>query len=152
MRSNGIGEDRNQQMKTGARLRVLIADDHAHLLREITSLLGTEFEVVGAVSDGPALVQSAAALSPDVIVADFKMQKGSGVDAAREILKRKLCDAIVILTAHGEPELVQIARSAGVRGYVLKMDAAEDLIPAVRSAVQGEPFVSRSIKDMLSHS
>ena len=122
--------------------RLLLADDHEDLLREVTELLERDFEVVAVVRDGAALLAHAALLNPDVVVTDFKMPKLSGIDASRKLLEQGLCKAVVLLTMYADPQLVNNALGAGIRGFVLKVKAGEDLIPAIQSALRGETFVS----------
>jgi len=125
--------------------RLLLADDHPALLQEIQALLSRVFLVVGTAADGLTLVRMAEALRPDVVVTDIRMPKLSGIDAARVILQHKTCTAIVLLTVYDDIPLVESAMDAGIRGYVLKASAGEDLIPAIKRALEGGVFVSRFI-------
>jgi DNA-binding NarL/FixJ family response regulator len=122
--------------------RLLLADDHEDLLREVAALLHDDFELIGVARDGLELLESAASLSPDVVITDFKMPKLSGIEAGRRLLEQGHCKAVVLLTMYGDPQLVRGARDAGILGYVLKEKAADDLIPAVFSALQGREFIS----------
>jgi DNA-binding NarL/FixJ family response regulator len=122
--------------------RLLLADDHEDLLREVTVLLSDDFELIGIARDGLELLESAANLVPDVVITDFKMPKMSGIEAGRRLLEQRFCKAVVLLTMYGDPQLVRGAREAGILGYVLKEKAAEDLIPAVFSVLEGRTFVS----------
>jgi DNA-binding NarL/FixJ family response regulator len=129
--------------KSMTKARLLLADDHEDLLQEVTLLLEGEFEVIGVARDGPTLIDSAIHLSPDVVVTDFKMPGGlSGIDASSVLLERGLCKAVVLLTMYADRELVDGALQAGIRGFVLKVRAGEDLIPAIHSALRGETYVS----------
>jgi DNA-binding NarL/FixJ family response regulator len=125
--------------------RLLLADDNEDVLAETRDLLGTDFEVVGTASDGAALISAALELKPDVVVTDARMPIMNGIEASREILRRELCGVIVLLTVYGDPELVRTAFSAGIRAYVLKIHAGEELIGAVHEALRGRTFVSRDI-------
>ena len=122
--------------------RLLLADDHEDLLHEIVQLLEADFEVVGTARDGTALLEGAAHLGPDVVVTDFKMPKLSGLEAGRRLLQQDLCKAVVLLTMYADPQLVKDALRTGIRGFVLKVKAGEDLIPAIHCALRGETFVS----------
>ncbi|MFZ1005312.1 MAG: response regulator transcription factor [Candidatus Sulfotelmatobacter sp.] len=122
--------------------RLLLADDHEDLLREVTALLQGEFEVIGVARDGAALVNIAADLNPDVVITDFKMPGLSGIDASSRLLERGLCKAVVLLTMYADRQLVDGALEAGILGFVLKVKAGEDLIPAIHSALRGETYVS----------
>jgi DNA-binding NarL/FixJ family response regulator len=125
-----------------SKLRLLLADDHEDLLREITALVEREFEVIGVAHNGNALVEAAAELSPDVVITDFKMPGLSGIDATRKLLSQGTCKAVVLLSNYADNQLVDRAFEAGIQGFVLKVKAGEDLIPAIRSAFQGVAFVS----------
>jgi DNA-binding NarL/FixJ family response regulator len=124
------------------RPRLLLADDHEEFLEEVRRLLAGEFELVGAAHDGAELIERAAKLNPDAIVTDFKMPKLTGIAAGRELVETGVCAAIVLLTMYRDPQLVRDALDAGIRGYVIKDRAGEDLIPAIRRALDGETFVS----------
>jgi len=125
------------------RARVLLADDHADTMEQLRSLLLPEFEVVGNVHDGQALVSAAEALAPDVIVSDISMPVMDGISAATRILRRNPSARIVFVTVYGDPVLVERSLAAGALGYVLKLEAGDELVPAVRAALRGERHVSR---------
>jgi DNA-binding NarL/FixJ family response regulator len=135
--ANGGGHD--------AQIRLLVADDEAMILQQITDLLEEEFEVVGVVRDGIDLLKCAQVLKPDVVVTDFQMQPMNGIEAGKELIRRGFCGAVVLLTMYDEPCLMQQALRAGFRGFVLKANVGEDLIPAVREALAGRTFVSESV-------
>ena len=124
------------------RARVLVADDHQSLLDRVVSILHDEYDIVGTVTDGAALVKAEADLSPDVVVIDISMPGMSGLEAASCIRRRGSRAAVVCLTAHQEPEIVEAALRTGVLGYVTKTSLAQDLLPAVRSALDGRRFIS----------
>ena len=125
--------------------RLLLADDHPELLREIQQLVATHFDVVGTATDGLTLVKMAEALKPDVVVTDIRMPGLNGIDAARTILQRKACKAVVLLTMYDNPRLVRRTLDTGILGYVLKATAGEDLLLAIEDALQGVVFVSQRI-------
>jgi DNA-binding NarL/FixJ family response regulator len=120
------------------RVRVLLADDHPAVAEQLRGVLETDFEVVGTVGDGEALLTAAATLRPDVIVADIAMPVLDGLAAARQILRRDPDARIVFVTVHDDPALVRQAFALGALGYVLKVRAGEELLPAVRAALRGE--------------
>ena len=125
--------------------RLMIADDEAAILQQITDLLEEEFDVVGVVHDGIDLLKRAQALKPDVVVTDFQMLRMNGIEAGRELIRGGFCSAVVLLTMYEEPYLIEQALRAGFRGFVLKANAGEDLIPAVRAALAGRTFVSEIV-------
>lgn len=126
----------------GDRARVLVADDHQLLLDRVVSILDGEFSVVGTVRDGASLVKAEAELTPDVLVIDISMPGMSGLEAAACIRRRGSHAAVVCLTAHHEPEVIEAAWRAGALGYVSKTSLAHDLVPAVRAALEGRRFLS----------
>ena len=124
------------------RIRVLIADDHEQMLKDIRDLLEPEFDVVGAVGDGQALLLAADAYQPEVIITDISMPHLNGIEAARLIIQKNPASRIILLTVHNDPALVEEGFAAGARGYVLKMKADEELALAIHSALQDKPFIS----------
>jgi DNA-binding NarL/FixJ family response regulator len=136
--------DGTQQAKR--RARVVIADDSEPIVREIEHLLSSDFDVVGKVTNGIDLVEEAARLGPDLIVTDLEMPGLSGIEASRAALKERPDLPILLLTSHGDRHLVQEALGAGIRGYVLKLAADDELIPAAHHALRGEIFVSPSLR------
>ena len=125
-----------------SRMRVLLADDHAATVQQWRTLLEPEFEVVGAVGDGEALVDAADRLAPDVIVADIAMPGMSGIVAANTILGRHPAARIVFATVHADRMMLRRGLAAGAYGYVLKVRAGDDLVPAIRAALRGELHIS----------
>jgi DNA-binding NarL/FixJ family response regulator len=125
--------------------RVLLADDHPELLQEIQALLSRDFLVLGTAADGLTLVRMAKTFRPDVVVTDIRMPKLSGIDAARTILQQKACEVIILLTVYDDLRLVRSALEAGIRGYVLKAAAGEELIAAIEETLAGRVFVSHHI-------
>jgi two-component system nitrate/nitrite response regulator NarL len=124
------------------RRRVLLADDHAQTMQLWRTLLEPEFDVVGAVHDGESLVDAAERLAPDVIVSDIVMPGMSGIAAAGAILRRQPAARIIFATVHADSALLRSSLAAGAYAYVLKVRAADDLVPAVRAALRGELLIS----------
>jgi DNA-binding NarL/FixJ family response regulator len=131
--------------------RILVADDEEAILQQIRDLLEEEFEVVGAACDGIDLLKRAQVLKPDVVITDFQMQRMDGIEAGRELIRRGFCGAVVLLTMYEEPYLIEQALKAGFRGFVLKANAGEDLVPAVREALARRTFVSESVAAIPPH-
>ena len=126
--------------------RLLLADDHPGTRELLRSLLEPEFEVVADVQDGLALVSAAGRLSPDVIVTDISMPGVDGIAAATAILRTNPAARIVFVTVHGDTSLVERGLSAGALGYVLKLAAGDELLPAVRAALGGKRYVSHTLR------
>jgi DNA-binding NarL/FixJ family response regulator len=129
-------------LRVGIKLRVLIADDHESMLEMLSELLAADFDVVGQVKDGTSMVEAARRLQPDLIVTDLAMPGLTGIEASRETLKARPDVPIILLTMHNETQFVEAALRAGVRGYVHKLAAGDELIPAMLCALQGQTFIS----------
>jgi DNA-binding NarL/FixJ family response regulator len=131
--------------------RILLADDHKIVLEGLKSLLEPEFEVVGSVEDGRTLVNQAAALHPDVIVADISMPQLNGIEAVRQIKKTDNKIKIVFLTMHPDATYAANAFEAGASGFVLKHSAPSELITAIHEAMKGRTYVTPLIAGDLIH-
>lgn len=126
-------------------VRLLLGDDHPDILAEICNLLEPEFDIAGTASDGVSLIKVAEDLRPDLVVTDIKMPRLSGIEAGRKILELHLSKAVIALSMYKDPQLVRAALDAGISGYVVKENAGEELIEAVRLALIGQVFVSPAI-------
>ena len=107
MTMNKMLQENARDSKKGKRARVLLADDHPAVAKELCALLQTEFDVIATVGDGEALLAAAHALAPDVIVTDIAMPALDGIAAASEILRRNPAARIVFVTIHDEAEMVK---------------------------------------------
>src|ERR1700683_4710256 len=142
----GSVTDLNLKSNVARKPRVVLADDHPGMLEEIRLLLADEFDVVGSASEGRALLSLVAQLRPDAVVSDIHMPLVDGIEAGRRILDEGLCSAVVILTVYNEPELVGSALACGIRGYVLKEDAGDELALAVNTVAAGGAYLSSGIR------
>jgi len=124
------------------RPRILLADDHKIVTEGLKGLLEPEFELVGIVEDGRALLAAAEKLRPDVIVADISMPLLNGIDSVRQIKKTHSEIKVVFLTMHPDVTYAVSAFEAGASGYVLKHSAPTELVTAIRSALNGRTFVT----------
>jgi len=131
------------------RIKVLLADDHRIVAEGLKRLLESEFELVGIVEDGRALLAAAAELNPDVIVSDISMPELNGVEALEELKKVNPDVRLVFLTMHHNVVYARRALEAGAMGYVLKHSAMGELIMAVRAASMGQTFISPAISGEL---
>jgi DNA-binding NarL/FixJ family response regulator len=133
------------------RPRVLLADDHTLVAEACKNLLETEFDVVGIVADGRALLRANAVLKPDVIVSDIAMQSLNGLDAGEQIKLGNPEVKLVYLTMIPDPELAAEAFRRGASAYLLKTSAIPELIMAVKEALNGRVYISPQVtKDALS--
>lgn len=124
------------------RARVLLADDHRIVAEGLKGLLESEYELVGIVEDGRALVEAADRLQPDVIVADVPMPLLNGIDAVRQIRKKHKDIAVVFLTMQTDVMYAAGAFEAGALGYVLKHSAPSELVTAISSALKGRTYIT----------
>ena len=124
------------------RSRILIADDHTLVADLCRKLLEMEFHVVGSVSDGRALVQSAVDLRPDVIVVDIAMPILNGLDAGQQVKEILPAVKLVFLTMNPDPEVAAEAFRRGASGYLLKTSAADEMVLAVRKVLRGMSYIS----------
>ncbi|QNI31133.1 response regulator transcription factor [Alloacidobacterium dinghuense] len=129
----------------GIRPRILIADDHTLIADLCKTLLEKEFEVVGTVGDGRALVRAAAILKPDVIVVDVTMPVLNGIDAACQVKQELRAVKVIYLTMNPDTEIAAEAFRRGASGYLLKTCAASEMVAAVRAVLQGRSYLSASL-------
>ena len=129
------------------RPRVLLADDHALLLGAFETLLAPEYDVVGGVSDGRALIAAAKNLQPDVIVLDVSMPLLNGLDAGREIKRLFPRIKLVFVTMNEDADLAAAAFRIGASGYLLKRCAASELQLAIREALNGRSYITPLVTD-----
>ncbi len=125
--------------------RVILADDHAIVREGLRRILEPEFEVVGEVADGPALVNATDELRPDIIIADISMPLLNGIDAARQIRKIMRKVKIIFLTMHPEVAYAAAALNAGGSAYMLKSSMGAEILEAIKEALQGRIYVTASI-------
>ena len=132
-------------------LRILIVDDHAVVRRGVRSLLESYqgFEITGEAATGREAVEMARRLQPDVVVMDLSLPELNGLDATRQILKDSPRSEILVLTMHHSEELARDVLQAGARGYVLKSDADQSLIAAVKSLREHKPFLSARVTEFV---
>ena len=131
------------------RSRVLIADDHSMVIDGLRALLEPEYEVVGAVNDGRAVLPEVRRLQPDVVVIDISMPLLNGLDCARQLRDAGCTAKILILTMHPDATLAQEALAAGASGYVLKSSPGSELKAALGDVLRGRIYLSAAVtRDM----
>jgi DNA-binding NarL/FixJ family response regulator len=135
-----------------SRSRILIADDHTLVADLCRNLLEGEYEIVGTVSNGRAMVRAAAQLKPDVIVVDIEMPVLNGLDAGQQVKELLPNVKLVFLTMNTDIELAADAFRRGASGYLLKTCAAKEMLTAVREVLQGRSYMSQTIcKDEVNY-
>lgn len=132
-------------MESRHRARLLIADDHTLLAEACKNLLEPEFEVVGIVDNGRALLRMAGELKPDVILVDIAMPELNGLDAADHLKHLLPSTKLVFLTMNMSPEVAAEAFRRGASAYVVKTAAAEELVRAIHRALKSESYLSPAI-------
>jgi DNA-binding NarL/FixJ family response regulator len=125
--------------------RVMLADDHTILLEAFRKLLESDFQVVGTVPDGRALIDLAPDLKPDAVVVDVGMPLMNGLEAGLRLKELMPSVKIIFLTMNEDPELAVKAMRSGASGYLLKSSAASELTRAINMALKGKSYVTPQI-------
>ena len=128
------------------RIRILLADDHPGFPKLVESMLEPAFEIIGSVSNGRSLIDTAMELKPDVVVTDISMPILNGIEAATQLRKSGCESKIVFLSIHSDPDFMRACLSIGALGYVIKPRMATELVHAIQEALAGRVFVSPSEK------
>jgi DNA-binding NarL/FixJ family response regulator len=127
------------------RRRILLADDHAVVLDAFRTLLEPQYDVVGTVTDGQALVRAARDLAPDVILVDLMMPGLNGLDAIERIRQHLPRARIVVLTMSEDPDVASEAIRRGASGFVIKCAGASELFAAITEVLAGRTYVSEQV-------
>jgi DNA-binding NarL/FixJ family response regulator len=125
--------------------RILLADDHTLLIEAFRKLLEQDYDVVGTVADGRALLQAATQLRPDVVLTDIGMPFLNGLDAGRQLKQKMSTIKLIFLTMNEDPSLAVESMNAGASGYLLKNCAVSELIQAIQMALRGGSYVTPQI-------
>jgi DNA-binding NarL/FixJ family response regulator len=125
---------------------VVLAEDHPAMATELHELLVTDYDIVEIVQDGAALIEAVRRELPDAIVCDITMPGVNGLTAAVSILATRPDARIVFVTVHDNRAVIRKALKCGARGYVLKCDAGNELVAAVRTALQGIEYLSANAR------
>lgn len=134
-----------------AAFRILIADDHEVVRKGLVALLQQQpdWQVCGEASDGREAVDKAQQLKPDVVILDIGMPSLNGLEATRQILKTNPNARILILTLHDSDQVVRDVLNAGARGFLLKSDAARDLVAAVEALRRDKTYFTSKVASMV---
>ncbi len=128
------------------RSTVLLADDHAIVTDGLSRILGEAgFEVVGAVRDGQSLIDAATRLHPDVIITDLSMPGLTGLDVLARLKSERFDSKVIVLTMHHDADLATDAMQGGASGFLLKESAGEEVLVAVRHALEGKVYITPAI-------
>jgi|SRR5215471_14227539 len=127
------------------RTRILIADDHTLVAELFKTLLENEFEVVGIVGNGRAMVRAAAKRQPDLILVDLAMPILNGLDAGERVKEMQPTIKLVYLTMNRDTEVAAEAFRRGASGYLVKTCAASELVVAIRAVLRGNTYISETL-------
>lgn len=132
-------------------IRILLADDHAIVRQSIARMLADtgEIQVVGEAANGNEALEQVCTLKPDVLVLDMAMPQRNGLETAREVHQYSPGTRIVILSMHADEGLARKALQNGALGYVLKQDAFDELLVAIRTASRGGIYLSPGVSKAL---
>jgi DNA-binding NarL/FixJ family response regulator len=132
-------------------LRILIADDHEVVRRGLCALLQSHegWEICGDAKDGREAVEKAKQLKPDVVIVDVGMPNLNGLAATRQLLQQNPQQKVIVLTITDSDQVIREALDAGARGFVLKSDAARDLVSAVEALQRNRMFFTPRVNDMV---
>jgi two-component system response regulator NreC len=138
-------------MPKAAKIRLVVADDHAILRSGLRMLIDAQpdMEVVGEAQDGIEAVQVIQKANPDVAILDVTMPRSGGLDAIKGIVARNRSTRVLLLTMHEEPAYLRTALAAGAGGYVLKKSVDADLLSAIRAVYKGRTYVDSELAEIL---
>jgi DNA-binding NarL/FixJ family response regulator len=133
------------------KVRILIADDHEVVRRGLSTLLQSHegWEICGEATDGRAAVEKAKELKPDVVIVDIGMPSLNGLAATRQLVQQDPRCKVIVLTITDSDQVIREALDAGARGFVLKSDAARDLVAAVEALQRNRMFFTPRVNDMV---
>jgi DNA-binding NarL/FixJ family response regulator len=127
-------------------VRILVVDDHPIVRHGLRTLLGgrPEWEIIDEAEDGIEAVEKTDRLKPDVVVLDVSMPRMDGLEACRRIRTSVPKSEVLIVTQDDSPQMIREALSAGARGYIVKSDAARDLLAALEAVSQHKLFIAKN--------
>lgn len=128
-------------------IQVLVVDDHEQWRRFASTTLLNHFhlQISGQASDGLEAVQRAQDLQPDLILLDIGLPTQNGIEAAKQIRIVSPLSKILFVSENRSPDIAEAALNTGAGGYVLKSDAAKDLLLGVQAVLEGKGFISRTV-------
>ncbi len=141
-----------QGLESVMAVKILLVDDHPIVRQGLRTLLEgrSGWEVVGEASDGLEAVDKVVSLKPDVVVLDVTMPRMNGLEACRLIRQKTSALEVLFVTQHDSPQMMREALEAGARGYVVKSNAARDLLKAVEAVSRHQEFTALAQNDSAS--
>ena len=135
-----------------SKARIVLCDDHPIVLAGLRNLIAArdDFEVVGVATDGAAGLKMIGELQPDIAVIDISMPKLNGIALARRLGEEAPAVKVMVLTLHEDKAFLKQALDAGVRGYLVKRSAAENLVEAARAVLGGGIYVDPAMVDLVA--
>ena len=132
-------------------VKILLADDHDIVRQGLRNVLEARasWEIVGEAITGREAVEMVERLTPDIVVMDVSMPELNGLEAIRQIVKIAPRTEILVLTMHDTENLVRDVLDAGARGYLLKSDASEQLVPAIEALLNRRPYLSSRVNEVV---
>ena len=132
---------------TDGKIRILVADDHVLIRDGICALLASEpdIEVLGFAEDGEETLAKATELQPDIVIMDVRMPKMNGVEATRLLKAAHPHVRVLCMSVHHEKVIVDSVMAGGASGYLVKGNAAKEIVPAIRAVAAGETFYCSTI-------
>jgi len=131
------------------KIRVILADDHPIVLAGLRNLIQAEadLDLIGEAANGQAALALIHDKKPDVAVLDISMPELSGIEVAQRLAKENPDVRVLVLTLYEERSFVMRSLAAGVKGYVLKRSAAENLVQGIRAVKRGDLYIDPSLTD-----
>ncbi len=125
---------------------MILADKHPNMLEGIRGILDVEFDSVVMVADRRSLISTVKRLAPDLVVVELSLPEPDGVNIVRMLKDENPDLKIITLSFYDDTDIVRTVLDAGAIGFVLKRTAGDDLLPALKAAIKGKPYVSPSIE------
>ncbi len=133
------------------KLKILIADDHPLLLEGLFYMLNKreDFQIIGQAANGLEALKIVREIKPDIAILDIQMPKLDGFEVSKIIIQEKLPTKIIFLTMFKDVELIKKVIDLGIKGYVLKENAVNDIVNCIESVAEGKFFISPQVSDIL---
>lgn len=133
------------------KIRIHLADDHQVLIDGLTNLLQTveNFEVVGNSLDGTTVYNDIIQSNPDILILDISMPKKDGIEVVKELLQKEFQCKIIILSSYDDLKIIKEVMKLGVKGYLTKKCAGENIIEAIEAVYQGQEYFCDSVREKI---